>query len=69
MHDYTVGLLNHHRLAQFDAEGDAARLATAARASRGPSAGGGPRRRLAQILLARAPWRPIRWAFAWVRGT
>lgn len=69
MHDYTIGLLNEHRLAQFDAEADASRLATAARASRRPSAGGGALRRLAQISLARATWRPIRWAFAWVRGT
>jgi hypothetical protein len=69
MHDYTAGLLNEHRLAQFDAEADASRLATAARASRRPSAGGGRFRRLAQISLARATWRPIRWAFAWVRGT
>lgn len=69
MHDYTARVLNDHRLAQFDAEADASRLATAARAARRPPAGGGAFRRLVQISLARATWRPIRWAFAWVRGT
>ncbi|MGI8830781.1 MAG: hypothetical protein ACR2I5_13585 [Candidatus Limnocylindria bacterium] len=36
MHDYTVRLLNEHRLNQFDAEADASRLVNEALKRRGP---------------------------------
>lgn len=60
MHDYTVRLLNEHRLNQFDAEADASRLVSEARKRRGPPDQARP---IPTFMALSAP----RWAMQHVR--
>lgn len=68
MHDYTVRLLNDHRLNEFDTEADASRLRSEARKRQSPPGRPEGIRRLMTFFLARWAVEHIQLALTKARG-